>query len=236
MPLLSIVLPCYNPPKGWEQHVLSAFKEITERIHHSPAVIVVSDGSDATIEPKAIEFLMANIPDFTFLTYSENQGKGYAVRYGVGKTASKFIIYTDIDFPYTVDSFVSIWEQLQKGNDIVSGVKDAAYYKNVPKIRVRISKFLRKVIGFFFSMPITDTQCGLKGFNERGKQIFMQTTINRYLADLEFIYKAFRSKGKMKIVPQPVSLREGVIFRKMNWRVLVSEGWNFLRIMFRKKI
>lgn len=231
MPLLSIVLPCYNPPKDWEQRLFSAYQEICTRLHHLPAVIVVSDGSDATIEPKAIDFLKANIPDFSFSTYPENQGKGFAVRYGVEKTASEFVIYTDIDFPYTVDSFVDIWEQLQNGNDIVAGIKDGAYYKNVPKIRVRISKFLRRIIGFFFSIPITDTQCGLKGFNVRGKQIYLQTTINRYLADLEFIYLAFRSKDKMKIVAQPVSLREGVIFRKMNWRVLVSEGWNFVKLL-----
>src|SRR5690606_35029923 len=154
----------------------------------------------------------------------------YAVRYGVMKAESEFIIYTDIDFPYTVDSFVQIWARLQQNYDIVAGVKDEAYYKNVPKIRVSISVFLRKVIGFFFSMPITDTQCGLKGFNERGKAVFVKTTINRYLADLEFVYKAFRSKEKLKIAAQPVSLREGVIFRRMNWKILMGEGWNFLRI------
>jgi len=235
MKRLSIILPCYNPPEGWEERIVLAYRTIADMLGFQPEIILVNDGSSRELNEHSIALLKSSISEFNYSAYKDNKGKGYALRHGAKQSQADFVIFTDIDFPYTNDSLISIWQLLNNGCDVVAGVKNTEYYNNVPRIRVKISRVLRKMIGHFFSMPITDTQCGLKGFNRKGKTIFLATTINRYLCDLEFIYKCYRAKPELNIKAQPVVLRDGIIFRKMNWRILINESYNFLSIILKRK-
>jgi len=234
MEKLSIVLPCYNPQEGWEQRILTAYGSISEKLGFGPEIILVNDGSKF-IPDLSLSALATAIPSFLFTSYKENKGKGYALRHGVAKATGEYIIFTDIDFPYDIESMEAVWNLLNSNYDIVAGVKDKTYYDGVPLFRIGISRILRKLIGVFFSMPITDTQCGLKGFNQKGKRIFLNTVIDRYLCDLEFIYKGYRARPALNICAQPAKLREDVFFRKMNWRILLTESINFVKIAFSKK-
>jgi hypothetical protein len=118
--------------------------------------------------------------------------------------------------------------------DVAVGVKNNDYYANVPFVRRLISRYLQGLIRSFLSMPITDTQCGLKGFKRSVVPLFLQTTIDRYLFDLEFIRNCFRSK-KFKVKAIPVALNENVHFRTMNYRILLPEMINFARLIFKNK-
>lgn len=162
------------------------------------------------------------------VTYTENKGKGYALRQGVEAAKGEYIIYTDIDFPYTHESFLKVYKALKEGNDVSIGIRGEEYYTHLPKSRVYISKFLRSLIRFFLRIPTDDTQCGLKGFNQKGKEVFLKTTINRYLFDLEFVFLSAREKLKIKTVE--VELRPEVVLSKMNWKILLQEFGNFLKI------
>ena len=233
MSFLSIVLPVYKPPENWEQQVIEACQTITKAIGSAPEIIIVRDGGHPFLETSLLK-LEQELPGCHCIGYEQNQGKGAALRFGIENAKGEKIIYTDIDFPYTHESFLKVWEAL-KQNDIVIGVKDAGYYQHVPKARVFISKTLRKLIGLLLHIPITDTQCGLKGFNQEGRRIFLQTTINRYLCDLEFVYLCFKHRGKLNITSTAITLRPDVAFRKMNPRILLTELSNFLSIIVRRK-
>ena len=231
---LSIVLPCYNPPDDWEQHVSEAYAYITRHLNIAPELIIVNDGSNKNIDT-GLELLKTKIPGLAYITLPKNKGKGAALRAGVAKATGTLVIYTDIDFPYTLDSFLAVFNALNTGNyDIVIGIKNADYYRYSPRYRTFISKMLRKGIGFFFNMPVTDTQCGLKGFNQQGKAVFLETTIDRYLFDLEFVYQSFKKYRNLKVKSIAVSLRPNVIFRAMNLKVLASESSNFLKILLKR--
>lgn len=231
---LSIVLPCYNPPKDWQNQVFNSYQEISQELGFEPELIIVNDGSSQDLKT-AFDFLKDKIKALKLISLSENQGKGAALRQGIQNTNGNLIIYTDIDFPYTKESFMQIFHALAVGNDVAIGIKDKSYYAHLPKLRKYISKILRQGISSFFKMPITDTQCGLKGFNQKGKSIFLSTTINRYLFDLEFVYLTFRKENNCKVVAHEVSLRPNVIFRAMNLKILLSESKNFLKILSKPK-
>jgi len=83
-------------------------------------------------------------------------------------------------------------------------------------------------------MPITDTQCGLKGFKKLVAPVFLSTTVNRYLFDLEFVRNCFIA-NKFRVKAIPVSLNENVHFRSMNYRILFSESVSFIKLLFSKK-
>lgn len=229
---LSIVFPYFNPPNGWEHQVTSAYKELRAHNQEIIELIVVNDGSSDP-QDKALQFLRENIPDLIAVGTAQNKGKGAALRLGVSKAQYPKIIYTDIDFPYTVDSFILVWKALEEA-DVVIGVKDKDYYQHLPALRVGISRALKKMIGLFFRMPISDTQCGLKGFNEKGKAVFLKTSIKRYLCDLEFVYLSYRQQPKLTIVSREVSLRKHVAFGSMNLKILFTESFNFLKILNKK--
>lgn len=231
---VSLVLPCYNPPAGWEQIICSAYRAFCGRIQDQVEMLVVFDGLSSPVTKEAITFLEQNIQHLKLIRYEQNMGKGYAIRQGVAQATGDLVIYTDIDFPYTTDSLYRVYDELKKGEiDVAIGVKDDAYYAHVPFLRRIISRFLRFLIRMFLSMPITDTQCGLKGFNRSVAPLFLKTTINRYLFDLEFVRNSFKSK-KYRVKAIPVTLNENVHFRSMNYRILLSESVDFMRLLFRK--
>lgn len=210
------------------ERVSDVFKRIQLQFP-SAELIVVNDGSTKNFTEGEEVLLAAS--GIRHVTYTENKGKGYALRQGVETAKGEYIIYTDIDFPYTHQSFLKVYEALKAGNDVVIGIRGEEYYTHLPKSRVYISKFLRSLIRFFLRIPTDDTQCGLKGFNQKGKEVFLETTINRYLFDLEFVFLSAREKLKMKTVE--VELRPEVVLSKMNWKILLQEFGNFLKIFVR---
>jgi glycosyltransferase involved in cell wall biosynthesis len=182
----------------------------------------------------ALNTLSVAIPDITIVQYDTNMGKGYATRKGVQAAKGDIIIYTDVDFPYNTDSIVEVYRKLDANEcDVAAGVKDNDYYAHVPMVRRLISRILRFFIRLFLSMPVTDTQCGLKGMRRSAMGVFLSTTIDRYLFDLEFIYKCF-SGGKLRVQAVPVHLKEEVQFRKMDYRILLPEMVNFIRLVLNK--
>ena len=228
---LDIVLPCYRPPAGWVERILTISRFLTQR--DTPIafrIILVNDGTPEGISAEEIETLEQELPQFLYLDLSENQGKGAALRQGVARSEAPVCIFTDVDFPYTRASLEKIFFPLHKGElDVAIGIKDASYYAHLPAGRVRISRFLRWLARTFLRISISDTQCGLKGFNVKGREIFLQTSIKRYLADLEFIFLVDRVP-ELKMRSFEVKLREGVIFSRVNLRILLTEGWNFFKV------
>ena len=133
---IDLVLPCYNPPSGWEERVATHFREV-ERLF-SPVrfhLFIVSDGSRRGYEPETIDRLRQLIPNVCVVDYKPNRGKGYALREAVKRCTSPYIIYTDYDFPYTNDSFGRMVEALLGGADVVVATRGKSYQDNLPVIQ-----------------------------------------------------------------------------------------------------
>ena len=228
---LSIVLPCYNAVEGWRENIVTNFEAIQKNIA-DVELIIVNDGSSKSFEEEEVKSFFAKKSGINIISYSENKGKGYALREGIKQAKGELIIYTDIDFPYTPESFSKIYSALKNENvDVAMGIRGEEYYTHLPKARVRISKLLRWFIKQFLRIPTDDTQCGLKGFNQNGKKIFLQTTINRYLFDMEFIFLSARQKLNIKTIP--VELRPEIQLSTMNSTILLQEFTNFLKIFLK---
>ena len=232
---LDIVLPCYNPIGNWAQNIVNTVNNVSRQLPGvTLTVYLVNDGSLKGVHEQELALLQTKLPAFHYIHYQQNRGKGYALREGVKQTTAPICIYTDIDFPYTEESFLKIYRELLSGeSDIAVGARDEDYYANVPATRVRISKTLRFFTRKMLFLPVNDTQAGLKGFNQRGREIFLKTTIDRYLFDLEFLFEAAKIPG-IRITPLKVALKPGIIFSKMNSRILMNEGYSFFKIFAKR--
>ncbi len=207
-----------------------------QRIHSEVGgceLIIVDDGTPKDIS-KELNNIKTSIDQVKIISSNLNMGKGYAIRKGIYQASHELIIYTDIDFPYQHESFMSIYHNLQKADvDIAVGVKEKAYYDGVPFFRKYISKILRWMIKNLLSIAITDTQCGLKGFKKSMKHLWLEGTIDRYLFDLEMIYNAEQQGYQVK--PIPVKLRPGVEFSQIKVSILAKELNNFLMIVWKSR-
>jgi glycosyltransferase involved in cell wall biosynthesis len=227
-PVLSIIIPCYNPDPDWEKIVVQKSEELRNAIPGADIrTIIINDGSTSGINPEIIGDLKNNINDLQWISYDQNKGKGYALRKALEPAGGDFYIYTDIDFPYTIESMAGLYSVLVQGADVAVGVRETEYYQKVPQRRVIISKVLKRLIRHLLDIPITDTQCGLKGFNNKGKQVFLKTTINRFLFDMQFVQTATH-RNDLIVKPVTVYSRPGIIFSHMTYRILLRETFNFL--------
>jgi glycosyltransferase involved in cell wall biosynthesis len=232
---LNVVVPCYNPPQEWEQALAERFAQfrktvadLTSDVH----LVVVNDGSPRNAEPENFNRLKTLIPDVQVVTYTENRGKGHALRQGVAASEADQYLVTDADFPYTLESMRRVVITGMEKSGIAAGNRDTSYYDRVPAFRRLLSKALRWMLRNVLHQPVDDSQCGLKGFDQTGKAVFLETTIDRFLFDLEFLMLA---NGRVPVTPVTVELREGVVFSKVGLKILATEGRNFLGLLLHTK-
>ena len=190
-------------------------------------IVVVDDGSIKSIDDSVKKF----VHHFNVVKVENkiNAGKGNAVRRGVVKATGKYIIYTDSDLPYENIHISEHIALLEKGDDIVVTIRDKTYYDTIPFQRRFISKFVQSIIKLLFRLPTADTQGGLKSMNLKGKEILINTKIDGYLFDLEFIKEA--SKQKLKIGYVHGKLKSDVVVKKIDITVLFRELYNLMYIL-----
>jgi glycosyltransferase involved in cell wall biosynthesis len=232
-PKLAIILPCFNPPVDWVVRILEVWQSLKTLISEADlSLILVNDGSKIPLDAADILRLKKTIIDFTLIENIKNSGKGHAVRLGAKNAETDYFIFTDIDFPFETDSLLRVFEALKNGADVVCGAREK-YQTQLKPIRKFFSFGSHILNRWILRLPFQDTQGGLKGFNQKGRTIFLQGKINRYLFDTEFI---------LRVLKQPdVSLRQVKIFARpdillteMSLKILKNEFLNiFLLIKIR---
>ncbi len=231
---ICIVVPCYNPAPDWGKAFAFKYFEILETMRGlglTTEITIVNDGYPNGQRPEVIDQMPALIPGCQMLSYEHNRGKGYALRLGVSASNADYYLLTDADWPYTTQSIKAIAQTLIEKGGIAAGNRDIDYYTNVPPFRRFLSKGLRILLRYLLRLQVTDSQCGLKGFDNKGRDIFLRTNIDRFLFDLEFLLLA---RKKVHVTPVPVELREDISFSKVGFKIIATEGWNFLKLFIRQ--
>lgn len=231
---IHIILPVYNPIAGWAENVIDRFRALEVACDQIAPLklIVVNDGSNKGDVKVGGALIVERIPECHFISYDENRGKGYALRQGVMAADSAYILYTDVDFPYTHQSMMEMIHAMLSGKwDAVIGTRDDSYYSQLPGTRRRISHYLKQMNARVLGLRVADTQGGLKAFSAELKSHFLATQIDRYLFDLEFIYRLSKKKS-VRMLPLKVKLRDGVEFSQVPMRILMGEFRNFLKVFF----
>jgi glycosyltransferase involved in cell wall biosynthesis len=232
---LDIILPCYNPRPGWGESLSNSISNIKLLLGDGviESVILVNDGSNQGLNENEFSGLMAAHPEVKLIEYPKNKGKGYAVRKGVKSGEAHFQLYTDIDVPYVEESVKLFYDLLKNDEaDVVLASRGDSYYNALSGFRRILSKSLRWLNGILFGLKISDTQGGLKAFNQKGREVFLQTRVNRYLFDLEFIQKA--SKTELRLKGLDVELKPDIVLPSPSLTILLKELGNFIVLLLRR--
>lgn len=186
---LSVIIPMYNE----SAIVVDTVKTLNETLMRDFGegeyeMIFVSDGSKDDCREKA-EAISADYPALVVLGYTDNRGKGYAVRTGMLAAKGDFVLFTDCDLAYGTDIVTTFYRAFAEGDrDIYIGSRtlDKSGYEGYTLLRKLMSRayigYLNLVAGFDHS----DSQCGIKGFSQRAaKEIFALCEVDRFAFDLE---------------------------------------------------
>ncbi len=232
IPNLAIILPVFNPRNGWDKRLKESIVMLNKAIDIPYQIIIVDDGSTERIDVEYIQNLKTEFPFLKWLSYKKNQGKGYAIRYGLQFTNAKNYIYTDFDFPFGYKAVNDTYQLLNQNNyALVIGKRGKSYFKILPFKRKVMSLGLQMFNYFLTGFKVSDTQAGLKGLNNKGKNIFLQGQTNSFLFEIEFIKDVLKSKlpyTNIEIVPKP-----NITMTNFGSTTIKKELISLMKIIFR---
>jgi len=223
----SIIIPTYNPSDKIAPLIKAHFTALEAAIKQPIELIIVDDGS-ATDLSKLKEW-SAELKNVNLILQTPNQGKGAALRKGVAVANGDIILYTDTDFPYTLDSMLEIISKLKGDTQMSIGIRPSSYFSKIPFKRKLISNILKLMNRLFISLPTNDTQAGLKAFKKELVPIFLSTQVNGFLYDLEFLQKIKKQKIKCALVE--IHLRDGIELSEVKLGSLWNELKTYVRLI-----
>lgn len=207
MKTVSVIMPVYNEAKCIEK----TFDEVVKFcwLHPEYHFIFVNDGSQD--ETKKIIKHKINTVGFegqiSLVSYDNNCGKGYAVRYGVKYSTGDYVCFIDADLAYSLDHLPLLAEKLDSF-DVVMGSR------HLDDVAVKNQNILRKISGKIFNflsrkildLKFKDMQAGLKGFRlPVAKYLFQKQLMTGFSFDVEVIYIACKYGYQIGEIPATVS-------------------------------
>ncbi|PSB29655.1 glycosyl transferase, partial [filamentous cyanobacterium Phorm 46] len=203
---IAVILPVYNEANCIEQ----TFEKILEfsQKNHAYNFIIVNDGStDNTLQ--IIENQLKTFPThhIKLISYSNRQGKGYAVKKGGEYVDADCICFMDGDLAYSLEHLEPLVEKLEKF-DVVIGCRnlDRENFRNLTLLRKISGKIFNFISRKILNLAYRDMQAGLKGFKQSAAQeIFKQQTITGFSFDAELLFLAEKKGYTIGEIPARVS-------------------------------
>jgi len=202
---LSIILPVYKEAFRLEDS-LNRVADFVNSMEDSEAIFV-NDGSPDESASVIQSYIKDNseLP-FKLISYSLNQGKGFAVKEGVAAAAGELILMSDTDLSTPLGDYTKLIKGIEAGADIVCGsraVSGSEIGEDPPLLRRILSRIFNILVRISGVHGIHDTQCGFKLFKaEAAKSIFDKMCIRGFAFDVELIARA-RASG-FKVDEEPV--------------------------------
>jgi glycosyltransferase involved in cell wall biosynthesis len=216
---LSVIIPAYNERDSITETV-EATSEVCRRLcqDHEYEIIIVDDGSGDDTYIHA-ENLRATDSRIRAARYTQNQGKGFALRHGFQLAHGQWIAFLDADLDLHPRHIGVLYDVLQaEGADCAIGSKrHPDSHLIYPLQRKLLSSGYYWIIRFLFGLPVHDTQTGVKLFRRQVlEDAFPLIIVKRFAFDLELLMNVHRLG--YHIVEAPVQLAFRRKFGRIRWQ------------------
>ncbi len=234
MPTLSAIVPCYNKEKV-VYAALSALQAVLRSTGLRYEMVLVNDGSrDSTLQE--LERFAKKTPQARVVDLKANLGKGGALMAGFSHSSGDLVLFSDADSdlsPAQVSRFLDYMERFRA--DVVIGSK------NHPDSKVRYP-FVRRILShaylilnfILFTLPVSDTQVGLKLFRRPVLEYAVpRMLVKKYAYDLELLVLAHHGGFHIKEAPIDLCYQgwSGVVGIPIFWIF-----WDTMAIWYRLKL
>lgn len=230
LPTLALIIPAHRVEGGWLEQIQQDLNEFKALVGASVSVeaCLVLDGVSA----EEVELCKDQLQkDWSVFSLSENLGKGASLRHGFKLMKASYYMFTDNDFPYTAESMRDMLEQLMESGGVVFGRRTSGYRARLPFKRRLLSDGLRLFNRYILRLRHPDTQCGLKAFDEQGKDLALSTSSSGFAFDLELALLCRNSKLSWTAID--IDERKGLRFSEMPVSLLRREWKAVRKFLFR---
>lgn len=180
------LIPSYEPDGALLQVV-------SELLTHPFIVVVVNDGSNSSFNE-----IFKQLPsEVHYLSYKENHGKGYALKYGFKYIRDYLkldttVVTMDSDGQHKVKDAIRICDACEQVGGLVLGSR---YFGKGTPFKSRFGNFMART-SFLISTrhKIYDTQTGLRAFNTSLLDMLIHVKGNRYEYEMNVLLEAIRQE------------------------------------------
>ena len=188
---------------------LSAVKDSMQS-YNDYEILAVNDGSkDNTL--KLLKDFASKNPEVRVLENPVNMGMGKALRTGFENATGDIVVSIDADLSYSADHILKLASELMNDEslDIVlaSPYMEGGKVKNVPFVRLFVSKVANLFVGFSIPGNLSTVTCVLRAYR---KEVLdsMELESNGTEINLEILSKANANHFRIKEVPAVLEGRE----------------------------
>lgn len=208
---LSFVIPAYNEENSIEC-ALGTLDEIVKDKSLPYEIVVVDDGSNDKTLLRALKYANRN-GHVKVVSYTQNEGKGHAVKTGFLQTTGEVVVFADSDLDIDFNLVSSYVDALEHGDIVIAtkwhrdSVVDMSLSRRI--LSHSFNVLVRLLTG---GANLRDTQVGLKAMRKSAfVNIFPQLCVKRYAFDVELL--AVAHLYGLRIVEMPTKLRLRKAFR-----------------------
>lgn len=200
---LSVIIPLYNEANR-VANLHRVYKYLNTK-KFNWEIILVNDGSTDDTK-KTLKRMLKFYPskNTRIISYSQNKGKGFAIKTGMLASIGEYRLFTDIDLSTPIEEFNKFLPYL-KNFDVIIGSRKRTGSKVItrqPNFREQLGKGFTKLSQIILQLNITDFTCGFKCFSKiAAQEIFVRQKINRWSFDSEILFLAKKLNMKVKEIP-----------------------------------
>jgi glycosyltransferase involved in cell wall biosynthesis len=217
---LSFVIPAYNE-EGSIEDALGTIDEVVKNRKLPYEIVVVNDGSKDKTLPRAITYASRN-GHVKVISYTPNEGKGYAIKAGFMQTTGEVVVFADSDMDIDLATVSSYVEALQHGDIVIASKWHPQSVVEMPIIRRILSHCFNMLVRLMTGAKLSDTQAGLKAVRKSAfKDVFPRLAVKRFAFDVELLTVA-KLYG-LRVVEMPVNLKmQGLFSFREIWKMFVD--------------
>ena len=234
--LLSVIVPAYNQEKTIRRDLENIDRVLKVGLkEYNYEIICIVDGRvDKTFE----QAQKSNSKKIKVYYYTENMGKGYAVRFGMDRAKGHLISFLDAGMDISPKGIMMLMAHMQWYNaDVIVGSKRHPVSRvNYPLRRRVYSIGYHLCVKFLFGLPLTDTQSGIKIFKRKVvEKVLPRLLVKKYAMDIEILSVA-KYLGFNRIFEAPIEVRFDKRTSKIRWHTIFHMLFDTLAVFFRLRI
>ncbi|MBI4214462.1 glycosyltransferase family 2 protein [archaeon] len=194
---LSVVMPAFNE----EQGIRSAVRQVLSQ--PVSELLVVDDGStDNTLE--SVKKLAIRKKRVKVISYSQNRGKGFALRKGASAAAYGALVFMDSDMQFGASQILRLAKRLRNG-EMVVGCRDV---HSMPLSRRVANAFAKLVVFAATGKLVKDVLSGFRAISKHDFQA-LRVKEDKFEIESELTLKALKNGLTIRSVPVSVSYKAG---------------------------
>lgn len=234
--LLSVVIPAYKQEKTIKKDLENVDEVLSKGLRdYDYEIICVVDGNLDKTKAEAKKVKSSKIK---VLCYETNQGKGYAVRFGMKHAKGDLVSFLDAGMEISPAGIMMLMAHMEWYNaDIIVGSKrHPASRVNYPILRRILSIGYHAFSKIFINIYVTDTQSGIKVFKRKViEKIMPRLLVKRYAMDIEMLAVANRL-GFSRIFEAPIEVHFDKSTSRVSWTTILHMAWDTLAVFYRLRI